>query len=259
MVEPTWKETSGVDRAANLVEGWLVMKSADPHTAAVLAEAEQVAKGHNIGSTTMQLSKDARAALPAETVAYIESLEKQLKPKKMKKQSAKAAEREAFEKAVADLPEGAREVLRKSQREAAEAQAIAKAMHDQQEDAKYEAFAKSLAHVPGVTAESAKTFRKMAEENPDEWASISKTLAASENALKASGMFKEFGSGHTGTPGSAGESIEAMAKAFQDAEPSLSYPEAVAKAAEKAAIESPDLIVNHRREQLRANATPGGE
>lgn len=206
----------------------------------------------------MALSKDARAALPADAVAYIESLEKQAskKVKKAKKNGGDDARAE-FEKAIESLPAAAREVLRKSQRETAEAKTIAKSLYDQQEDAKYEAFAKSLAHVPGVTKDSAAHFRKVAETDPAMWEQVSKSLTAAENALAVSPLFKELGSGHSGTPGTAGETIESMAKSLQESDSTLSYPEALAKAAEKAGRENPDLITRHRREQLAANATPG--
>lgn len=40
IVQLRWDETSGVDRAANLTEGWLVMKSAQPED-----EESDVCKG----------------------------------------------------------------------------------------------------------------------------------------------------------------------------------------------------------------------
>jgi hypothetical protein len=258
MVEPDINEISGVDHPAHLAEGWLMLKSRD---ASVLAQAEAVSKGRvpsDNGSTQMELSQDARAALPADAVAYIESLEKASKKvKKSKRGNSDDTARAEFEKAIESLPEAAREVLRKSQRETAEAKNIAKSLFDTQEDAKYEAFAKSLAHVPGITVESAKDFRKVAETDPAMWEQVSKSLTAAENALAQSPLFKELGSGHSGTPGTASETIESMAKSLQESDSALTYPEALAAAAERAGRENPELITRHRREQLAANATPG--
>ncbi len=212
-----------------------------------------------------KLSKEARAALPNDTVAYIESLEK---AQEAKTPVAPVATPEAtalaeFEKAVAEMPEGARAILRKQQRDVTEARAIAKGLFDVQEDAKFEAFAKSLKHVPGIAivgdglADTVAKFRTMAENEPDAWEQVSKSLTSAENSLAQSALFGTIGTGHTGTPGSAGETIEGMAKALQEKDAELSFPEALAKAAEQASRDNPALIEQHRREQLHANANPG--
>ncbi len=203
------------------------------------------------------LSAETLAALPEDVRKHIEALEKSAAPAPVA--STEDADRAAFEKAIGELPEGAREIVRKSQRDAAEAVAKATALDDAAKNGQFEAFAKSLSHVPHVTVEDAPRFRKMAEQNPEEWAAVSKSLIASENMLAKSAAFTEIGSGHGGAPGSAQEAIEAVAKQLSDADPTLGKAESFAKAAEKVAQENPELIAAHRTEQLRANASVGQE
>lgn len=270
MVAPTWNETSGVDHPAHLAEGWLVMKSVDGNVdiAATLAQAEAVSKGSTVslsdtsGSHAMPitpLSKEAKEGLSEDVLAHIESLEKAAEAPAPVEAPVILTEAEEFAKAIDALPAGAREIVRKAQRDAAEASSIAKGLYDTQEDAKYEAFAKSLEHVPNVTAASAPAFRKMAETNPTEWETLSKSLIASEQMLAKSVLFTDIGTALVGTPGSAGETIEAMAKELQAADASLGFPEALAKAAEKASAdpELQHLITTHRSESLRANSGAG--
>src|ERR1700740_757530 len=80
MTELKWRETSGVDRAANLAEGWLVMKSASPAARSLLSDALYAANGVDPTSARrtehMPFDKAAIEANPDAALAYIAGLEK---------------------------------------------------------------------------------------------------------------------------------------------------------------------------------------
>lgn len=236
MVSPHLSEISGVDHPAHLVEGWLLMKSAG-----------QSPKGSQMPA----LTKEARESLTPEARAYVESLEGTV---------AKAAstdeDAEAFEKAVAALPEPARAALLKQQREAVEATAMAKALWNEREDGRFETIAKSLSHLPteGGTKAFAKSLREVAE-SVDEpvFEGILKTLRGADAALAQAGFFKEIGSSNDseGGTGSAQDQILAFAKELVKADPDLSHAEAV----EKAAFAHPELAGSLRSQSLARNSS----
>jgi hypothetical protein len=166
-------------------------------------------------------------------------------------------ERQAFEKALGQLPEPVRKHLLEEQRKAAEAQAMAKALFDERENRKYEEMAKALQHLPGITGEKfGPVLRKAAEADPGSFTPLYEALKAADSALKASGAFSEIGTGTTteGVGGSPEASLDGVAKGLMAADASLSYPEAIAKAVS----ENPDLYNQHRHAALRRNATLEG-
>ena len=86
IIEPTIEEISGVRRAANLSEGWMVMKDASPETALLLAQAEALAKGLPTPTTItppaegtkMELTKEVREAADPAVQTYLKALETRL-------------------------------------------------------------------------------------------------------------------------------------------------------------------------------------
>lgn len=244
MVEPTIKELSGVDHPAHLSEGWLMMKDASPETARLLADAELIAKGFDprnhdrTGSVTMPISDAERAALPDSVQDYIKSLESSAAP-------SNDTDADLFEKSLAALPKEVRKSIRDTQKRAADAEAMVKSLHDDRERSRFEAMAKELSHLPGVDAdgEFAATMRKAAESNSGAFDEIFKVLKAADAAIDMSGTYGEIGSAVIGA-GTAAHSIEAVAKGYQSEDPSLSYPEAMVKAAES----HPELYAQHRKE-----------
>lgn len=260
MMAPKIKEVSGVDHPAHLAEGWLVQKglNIDPDMAQILHQAECIAKGIDPaatfdlskGSHTMPISDEARAALPADVQEYLKSVEATAAEAtaeviKSAAQSAEDVDAAEFEKSLAGLPEPVRKSIIEQQRKTAEALGFAKAVHDEREDAKFEAMAKSLDCLPGVGEGYGATLRKAAESNPTAFDDMFKSMTAANAAIRESGLFKSIGTGATGTPDAAG-SLEAMAKAAVAADTSgeLTYAAAVAQVAQ----DNPELYAAHRKE-----------
>lgn len=254
MVTPTITEVSGVDRAANLVEGWAVMKSLDPEVATTLAVAEATATGVDLdalqkGNSPMTITDEEREALPENVRKYVE--EQEAAVAKAAEQTpaepvVKLSEEEAFEKAIESLEPAVREIVKSTQREAAEAKALAKQLADEKADAEFSAVVKSLSHVPEVNDEFTPVLRKLAESDPEAYAKLTKTLAATEAALKESELFKENGSGLAPAAGSADEAIQLLAKSYQEKDPELTNAKAMVKAAQSE--RGRELYAQHRRE-----------
>lgn len=191
------------------------------------------------------------SSLPAEAQAYVAGLEKALV------ESGKAApvaptvqpsEADVMAKAIADLPEGLREVMAKSQRDAAEAQSLAKSLIAEREQGEYMAKAIALTHVPGVTPAFGEVMRKAAHGDQDALSQVFKALETSNSALREGNLFKEIGSAAPAA-GSAHEEMEALAKSFEEKDPSLSHAEAIAKAAGS----NGELYGRYSREMNRRN------
>lgn len=258
MSDLKWRETSGVDRAANLAEGWLMMKSVDPKSAELLASAEALAKGIDpstlSGRTpTMSFDKEALAKSDPAAVAYIEGLEKALAGIGKTPALTEPTEAEILAKSLEDLPEPVRKALADGQRRAAEAEEIAKGLLVERERGEYMAKAATFAHIPGVNpAEFGETMRKAAHGDKGAVAEVFEVLAKAEAALKVSKAFVEIGS-NAPAAGSAEEGLASFAKSLQEKNPSMSEAEAIAKAAEA----NPDLYRQHRGEALRKNAGVG--
>ncbi len=234
MVAPRLTEISGVDHPAHLLEGWLVQKA------------------KRTGRTTVpKLSKEALAALPEDAQAYIKSLKKVAKESKVTPGFEEPTDAETFEKAIADLPAPAREAFLKQQREAAESRSVAKALWDEREAGRFETMAKELAHLPRVGKDGsfAKSLQKAATSAGEAFDPIFEVLKAADAVIKESAFFGEIGSSHTSVSGSAEESIIAKATELMHADPALTLPEAV----EKAATQNPELYRTQRSESLKRN------
>lgn len=249
-----WRETSGVDRAANLAEGWLMMKSATPETAQLLSEAFLLAKGIDPSTApgrTPAMPFDP-SSLPEEAQTYIAGLEKSLVDAGKSAPVAPVAqptEADIIAKAMEALPEGVREIMAKSQRDSAEAVAKANTLLAERELSGFVAKAATLTHVPGVSAaDFGATIQKATHGDAEAVAVLVKALEASNSALKEGLLFKEIGSSAPAEDSAHGQ-LEALAKSFEAADPKLTHAEAIAKAAS----ENPELYTRHRREADRRN------
>jgi hypothetical protein len=226
MVAPKVDEVSGVDRAANRHQGWLMLKSES---------------GEN-----MDLSAEDRAGLSEPVLKYLESLETAV----TKSEDDAAGDADLFEKSISALPAPVRTQLLKQQRESAEAVKIAKSLQEEKATDKFEKQARSLVNLPGVSAATATVLRKSHDADPEAYEDLFKVLKAADNAIGASGLWREIGTGQGDTAGSASGSIEALAKSLMEKDPTLTS----AAAIEKAAMENPELASQHRSESLRKNA-----
>ena len=226
MVQPNINEVSTVDHPAHLIEGWISMQKArggdlSPEMTDLLARAEAMTKGKHMPDSDVTNAVDA----------------------------------ESFEKAISGLPEEMQKALMDGQRRAVQAESLAKALLDEREDNRFEKMAKELVNLPGVDSESneqsfAKSLREAAESTtPETFEKLFKVLKSADAALGQSGMFKEYGVSGGSTPGTAGATIEAIAKELRAADPELTEADSIAKAA----TENPDLYTTHRVESLRAN------
>jgi hypothetical protein len=230
MVAPKVDEVSGVDRAANRHQGWLMLKSES---------------GEN-----MDLSAEDRAALPESVLKYVESLETSV----TKSEEDDSADADAFEKSISALPAPLRTQMLKQQRESAAAISLAKSLTEEKATETFEKQARSLVNLPGVSVATATILRKSHDADPEAYESLFKVLKAADTAIGKSGLWKEIGTGLGDNSDSASGSIEAIAKGLQEKDPSLTSAAAIAQAA----YDNPELSAQHRTESLRKNA-PGGE
>lgn len=236
MFEPTITEISGVDHPAHLTEGWIVQKALD--TAKGLDTGTLLPTRDPSKGSVMPITDEARAALDPEVAEYVKSLEAAAVAPAPVDDSA-----EEFEKAMAGLPPAVRKAMVAQQRETVVTKAQLKALTDEREDAKFEAMAKALVHLPGVGDGFASVMRKAAESNPAAFEEVFKVLKSADTAVEQSGFYKEIGTGHTGAaPGE--DEIIAIAKAAVAKDPSLDLSEEIAKAADA----NPDLYAQHRKE-----------
>lgn len=230
MLSPRINEVSGVDHPAHLIEGWIAM---------------QKARGGELSPEMTELldrvSKSTDPTKGQEMPTDTDTLDE--------------LDGAAFEKAISGLPDEVRKGLIANQRRAIQAETLAKSLLDEREDQRFEDMAKELLHLPGVDSASdeqtfAKSLRAVSEGvEPETFDGLFKVLKAADAALATSPLFKEFGASGGSAAGSAGSSIEAIAKELRAADPELSEAESIAKAA----TENPELYVTHRHESLRQN------
>lgn len=218
MTDLRMREVSGVDRAANLAEGWLLMKSASPGAQAVLKEA-------------MGLDQDGGS-----------------EPSAVERTHAMPTEAEELAKALESLPEPLRKVLADSNRRAVEAEEEVRKERERRELDEATAVAKSLDSVPEVTPEFGEVIVKARHGDSEAVEALIGALTKSNAALKVSKAFEEIGSGHA-AEGTGAAGLEGVAKALREANPELSQAEALAKAAEQ----NPELYAQHRAEMNREN------
>ncbi len=250
-------EVSGVDRAANLVEGWMVQCSASPETAAILAEAELLAKGISTPERTapMAFDPEALAALTKthpEAAAHITALEatvaKAATTPPVAPAAAELSDDEKLAKALAEVPEPVRKAIAEMQRQNAEAHEEIRKAKDAAETERYTSLAKSLAHVPGIDDTFGATMLKASRGDGVAFGTVLEVLAKAEAVLKNSAAFSEIGSSAPAA-GSAEEEIASVAKALQAKDATLTEAAAMLKAAE----ENPALYTRYSKEMNRRN------
>lgn len=241
-----------------------MMKDASPETLLLLVRAEAIAKGidptsmtldslnldlsKGVGSMPAPLTDEQRSALDPTVASYLKSLEDAEAERVAKAidESDSDADAALFEKSLAGLAEPVRKSIMAQQARNAENERMLKSLHNDSENAKFEAMAKSIAHLPGVDTDGAfaSVMRKAATSNPTAFDGIFKVLKSADAAIVESGFFGEIGSALGGTPDSAVGSIEAIAKSLVKEDPTLSLADAFSKAAE----ENPELYAQHRKE-----------
>ena len=209
MVRPRIKEISGVDHPAHQTEGWLMMKSVDAESAEILAEAEAIASDNYAEA---DFAKESHMDMDFD---------------------------EEFSKELDGMAPMVKAQFLKQQEQIA-------SLNEEREEMRFEEMAKSLLHLPRVTVSEFGPVLRKAAYNTDEetFGALFEVLKSADNAIAQSGLYREIGTGMGGSPDSPAGTIEAIAKSLVSEDSSLTYAEAVVKAAEA----NPDLYAQHRQE-----------
>lgn len=230
MVEIDVDETSGVDHPAHLHEGWVVRKAVD---------AEAVSKLFGLPDTTKEEAtvadnetpEELEKARKAELDALQEKYDKLEAEHKELKRSLKKEAESPEEVAKAALPEEVRKQLddqaAELQKARDEIQKERDARLDEQAIVKSREVFTHLGFDHGVVAPA---LRKMAVIDADLAEAVSVTLKAAEAQLESAGLFAELGKS-TSDEDTVSE-LDRVVKAVQDAEPTLTKEQAIAKAYE---------------------------
>lgn len=221
-----------------------VFKSLDPSVQAHITAMEKAAASHAWADS----NSDGKCDVEGCSMAKSEHMSKAADPAPAP--TGPEAERLAFEKAVNAMDPAVREMFKAQQKETAAATALAKALWDDKQDAHFETMAKELVNLPGIPPTGyGSVLRKASEALGDEtFEELFKSMKGADAAVKMSKAFEEVGSGHGGS-GNAGESLEALAKELQTADPNMTLAEAMVKAA----TSRPDLYTQHREENIAIN------
>ncbi len=245
MVNLSIEETSGVDHPAHLMEGWLVVKSADAATVTTLLDTltENLTK-----EDTLSESKATEERLTEALDALAKAEEKIAK---MEGEEATAEETPAAETPAEDAPadapaeEAAKEEeapaeetpasdddILKSAPEAVvkmveaaraeKAEAVAKAVaaetalrKEREERADAEAVAKARETFGSLAIDVEKlapALRKLSAIDADLAKSVEHALTVANGQMESANIFVELGKSKSGTAGTAWEQIEAVAK-----------------------------------------------
>lgn len=230
------KEISGVDRAANLAEGWLMMKSASPEAQALISEAFSLTKTADPivdpGRTpNMPLDLKALAKDHPSALAHIEALEKALAAgRPVAAPTAEPTEADILAKSLENLPAPVRKALIDNQRIAAEATEKLRKSEEKAELDELTAIAKSFDALPGVTTAFADTMFKAVHGDPKAVREMFKTLTVANKAINSGELFKERGSNAPAADSAEGQ-INALAKSYVETDHTLTMADAIAKAA----------------------------
>jgi len=221
-------ETSGVDRAAHLHDGFLVMKSVDESRKASLLEAMKKSKEDNLNLDEFEVEiRKAKEEFDAKTVELQSELEKakkseeDLKAKLDELQSANADEENSekdgmpadVKKSLDALPSAERELLKSAfiaQMETLQKERDARADVD--------AIAKSreVYKNVGIDHETvAPALRRLSVIDPELAKAVDGVLAKAEAQISESGLLKEVGRSTTST-GSVFDEARSLAKALFD-------------------------------------------
>lgn len=184
--------------------------------------------------------------LPEEVVTYVSDLETQVATlTKSLEEAQKPAEPviDPLAKAVADLPEEAKAILKANETRLAKAEADLETFRVEKATATWVAKARALDGAIEDPEAFGATLREIADLKPELADAVEKALKTASDRVAAGNLFKEVG--HTGAGASDTETrIAAVAKALRDADPKLSPAAATAKAW----TENPDLYDQHTAE-----------
>jgi len=288
MVDLDLTEASAVDMPANLMPGWLVLKSLDGELAqwvldqaAVLKAADtstpdgeagggtqatdpEPAPGDDEQVNTPGPGQDDEPVAPdsvskgatmdeAALTARIAELEAQLAVAKAA--TTASPELDPVAKALGELPEPVRKHLEGLNARAEEAERVAKAERDHRLDAEYVAKARSLAtNLPVDPVAFARHLRAATEAVPEAAAAFVQVLKAADAALADARPYGEVGSSAAAADdGSAMSKINAAAhELVAKSTTALSFPEAQAQV-----LSSPEgarLYAQYQAERARAAA-----
>lgn len=243
----TMNEISLVDRGANLIEGWMVMKSATPAQMGLMNQALAVAKGEAPTQEGSGMPIDVENADPAVLKAYIAGLESRIAGQSAAPALPTAEDRLA--KQLAQMPDDLREIVAKSQRDAAEARDLVRKAEEREERAGYTALVKSMDHLPGVNADTAELVFKAKHGDSAAVDQLLELMNKANSMAKAVGSFSEIGSSRVSEDSAEGR-FDSVVKSVQAESPNLTYEDAVVKAAKS----NPAAYHEYRRSIMTDNA-----
>jgi hypothetical protein len=283
LVELEVFETSGVDRAAHLHDGFIVMKSADKEnqmkaqmlTALGMSEEDNLssvqeqidlAVAKAVGEYEMKVA-DLEAALEAaknqaaDLASKLEALmssnsemEDEAEKGEYMDEEMKAAMEmmdEEVAKSVLALPADQRSVFAKAFK--AQAEQVAKATEEIRKERETrldaEAITKSKETYPNIGIEHdvvAPALRRLNETNPELAKAVETVLASAEAQVAESGLLKEFGTATGSTP-SALDEAKVIAKSFVES----GVAKTIEQGIEKALDANPELAKRYMEEVTR--------
>lgn len=184
--------------------------------------------------------------LPEEVVTYVADLETQVETlTKSLEEAQKPAEpaEDPIAKAVAELPEEAKAILKANEDRLAKAEADLETFRVEKATAVWVAKARALDGAIEDPEAFGATLREIADLKPELADAVEKALKTASDRVAAGNLFKEVG--HTGAVETDIESrISTIAKALREADPKLSPAAATAKAW----TDNPDLYDQHTAE-----------
>ena len=282
LVELDVFETSGVDRAAHLHDGFIVMKSADKETEmkAQMLTALGMSEEDNLSSVEEQIDlavakavgeyemkvADLEAALEAaknqaadlasklEALMSADSDEDEAEKGEYMDEEMKAAMEmmdEEVAKSVMTLPTEQRSIFAKAFK--AQAEEVAKAAEEIRKEREVrldsEAISKSKETYKNVGIEHetvAPALRRLSESNPELAKAVETVLATADAQIAESGLLKEFGSA-TGTAPSVVDEATAVAKGLVES----GVAKTIEQGIEKALDANPELAKRYMEEVSR--------
>jgi hypothetical protein len=280
LVELDVFETSGVDRAAHLHDGFIVMKSADKETEmkAQMLTALGMSEEDNLSSIEEQVDLAVAKAV-GEYEKKVEDLEKELEAakeqykmleselEKLMNESETEAEKademdedmqaamemmdEEVAKSLMGMPTEQRSIFAKAFK--AQVEEVNKAAEEIRKEREVrldsEAIAKSKDSFKNIGIEHevvAPALRRLHEANPELAKTVESVLTAADAQVSESGLLKEFGTATGSTP-SVVEEARAIAKGFVES----GVVKTIEQGVEKALDANPELAKRYMEEVAR--------
>lgn len=239
-----WRETSGVDWAANLIDGWMVLKSRQPSQEATVPFNKD-ALDDEVKAAFEQLESDVAKAREDQATAE-EALAKVTKQKDPAEDDLDDVLKNL------NLPEDhpVRKAISDANTRAEAAERIALGEQQNRLTGEFVAKARDLDALSVEPEEFGEVLKSLAEADPENAAKVYVVLKAANAAVSESGAFIAAGDTPT-TPVSTdayGE-IETIAKARVVADPTKPLAAAIAEVAS----ERPDLYSRHLAESRKGN------